>query len=362
MTILEKTTSVTDLIDEVAGALQQLPDVDVRSVGVDLQVGNRSFDGIIEGQVKGHPVRFFVEARASAYPRDVREAIWQLANVRCFEHGGADMPLVAAPAISEASRALLREHKLGYWDAGGSLYVDLPWATYLIDRPVPVGRPRPLRNIFRGSSAQVLHALLNDPTRVWHIGELAKRAQVSASTVHQVCTFLEQQLWMEKEGRGALAVRLLREPGALLDAWAATHSLAEYEAYRYHRWTQSPDELLRAVTDALTSHVVEHALTLGSGANLSAPHATATDRLWVLVPESAIGRLDDAAGMAGLRRVEEGETVTFFVVHDRSPLLFKRKVGDFWVTSDVQLYLDLWGWPQRGKEQAKHLRAERLGY
>lgn len=351
-----------DLIHQIRQALAELPDVEIRSIDAEPHADGRPFDFAILGEVKGRPVRFLVEAKASGYPRDVQHAIWQLAETRRVEQPVADVPLVAAPAISASGRELLRRHKMGYWDAGGSLYVELPWALYLIERPVPPGRPRIVRNVYRGSTARVLHALLLEPGKAWHVSGLAQRAQVSVSTVHQVCTFLEQQLWMDKEGRGPRAVRVIREPGALLDAWAAAHALAEYEAHRFHRWTRDPAELLGDVTRALASLDVEHALTLGSGARFVAPHATDADRVWLLMPASAAARLDDFASAADLRRVDEGETVTAFLTRERSPLLFRREVQGFWVASDVQLYLDLWAWPQRGKEQARHLRTERLGY
>jgi len=158
------------------------------------------------------------------------------------------------------------------------------------------------------------------------------------------------------------AVRVLREPGALLDAWASAHSLADYEARRFHRWVRDPAELLQAVTDALADAGVEHALTLSSGARLVAPYGTDAERAWVLVPRNPSARLDEIARAGGLQPVEEGEVVTFLVTRERSPFLFRRQVRGLWVASDVQLYLDLSAWPQRGKEQAQHLRAERFGY
>ena len=351
-----------DLSHAVAEALAQLPEVEIRSFDPEPRIDGRVLDLAILGKVKGRHVRFLIEAKSSGYPRDVQQAIRQLDDLRRLEQPVADVPLLVAPAISEIGRELLRRHKLAYWDAGGSVYIDLPWAFYWVDRPIPAGRPRVLRNIYRGSTAQVLHALLLEPGRVWHVNELARRAQVSLSTVHQVCTFLEAQLWMDKAGKGPRSVRVLRQPGALLDAWAAARSLAQYEARRFHRWVRDPEDLLHSITDALVDAGIEHALTLSSGARLVAPYGTDAERAWVLVPAGASTRLDEIAGVIDLRPVDEGEVVTFWVTRDRSPLLFRREVQGLWVASDVQLYLDLWVWPQRGKEQARHLRAERLGF
>lgn len=289
-------------------------------------------------------------------------AIHQFAGLRSQERMVTDVPLVAAPAITAGSRELLRQQGVGYWDAGGSVYFDLPWAVYWVDRPVPAGHRRVLSNIYRGSSAQVLHALLLEPDRAWHINELADRAEVSASTVHQVVTFLEEQLWMEKEGRGPRSVRRLRLPGALLDAWADAHSLRRYEVRRFHRWARQPMELVCVTTDALDDIGIEYALTLGTGSQLVAPHATDTSRIWLLVHASSVPALDGAARAVELQPVDEGESVTVLVSRGRSPLLFRRQVEGYWVASDIQLYLDLWAWPQRGKEQARHLRAERIGF
>jgi len=338
-----------------------LPEVEIRSVD-SRPPADGHVDLVVLGEVKGRPVRFLVEVKTSGYPRDVQQAIWQLAGLRRLEPPVAEVPLLAAPAISEAGRELLQRHQLAYWDAGGSIYIDLPWAFFWVDRPVPAGQPRVLRNVYRGSTARVLHALLLEPGRAWHVSELAGRAQVSLSTVHQVCTFLEAQLWMDKTGRGPRAVRVLREPGALLDHWAAAHSLAEYEARRFHRWARKPLELLHATTDALAGAGIEHALTLGSGAQLVAPYGTDPERVWILVPAGADRLLEESARASGLLPVEEGEAVTFLVTRERSPFLFRRQVHGFWVASDVQLYLDLWAWSQRGRDQARHLRAERLGY
>ena len=130
----------------------------------------------------------------------------------------------------------------------------------------------------------------------------------------------------------------------------------------FHRWARESVEPLRAVAGALADLGVEHALTLGSGARLVAPYGTDAERAWVLVPAGAAGRLEGMARASDLLPVEEGEAVTFLITRERSPLLFRRQVQGFWVASDVQLYLDLWAWPQRGKDQARHLRAERLGY
>lgn len=329
-------------------------------------------DLVAEAEVNGRPVHIIVEAKHSVYPRDVRAAADQLRALaaRFSERfdgrsGSAErsaVPLLAVPSLSPGSRALLRREGIGYWDSGGSLYVRLPWALFYVDRPAPKGAQRRATAVYRGRSAQVLHALLLEPERWWGVRELAAHAEVSPYTVHQVFTFLEAQLWAEKrgEGPGPGVVRRLTEPGALLDAWAQAHSLKAYVAHHFHAWTPSPAILREQVTKVLHSHGVEYGLTLASGAALVAPFGTETDRLTLVVPASV--SIAGVADAAGLRPVDNGESIVLYATRNWSPLLFRRRINDTWVVSDVQLYLDLWDYPKRGKEQARHLRTERLGY
>lgn len=321
-------------------------------------------DVIFVGEVEGRSVTIVVEAKAHGYPRDMRAAADQLAHfmkqARPVPHEVPVVPMVVAPAISLGGRAVLRERGVGYWDRGGSLYLKLPGALYDIDRPPPPAAGRQRRAPYRGRAAQVVHALLHQPERAWHVGDLAAAAEVSPYTAHQVLTALERELWVDKEGSGPRAVRHLREPGALLDAWAGAHRLEDYTHRRFHAWSQSPKALRREVTASLDTAGVEYALTLAAGAELVAPFATDSGRLAVLVPARA-----DLAGVireVGLRPAEEGDNVAFLAAGDRAPLLFRQRVGDAWVASDAQLYRDLWAWPRRGREQARHLRAERLPY
>lgn len=355
------------LIGHVPDALARVPGIEIDSVQREVRVAGHVVDLVVIGTVRGRRVRFVVEARAGGYPRDAREAarrvteaVKQVASTRREEQPIHDVPMIVARFLSPASREMLRDMRVSYWDAGGSLYVDLPWAMYWIDRPAAPRQRRKTQRIFRGSSAQVVHALLLDPGRAWHLTDLAEMADVSVSTAHQVCNALEAQLWMEKEGSGPRTVRRVLEPGSVLDAWAADHSLERYTPLRYYRWTRSSEELLDDVADALERGGIEYALTLSSGARFIAPYATDLGQLWVLVPESAA--IEEVASAAGLRPVDEGETVTFFVTRERSPLLFRQRIGDYWVASDIQLYLDLAAWPRRGREQAHHLRAERLQF
>lgn len=350
-----------DLVHALEQALEQLPGVKLSRLQSSKQ-RNRGVgaDAVFQIKVHGRAVCILVEAKQSAFPRDIRHHAQHLAQ-RVSKLGGVEtVPVIVAPSISPGSRDLLREQRIGYFDAGGSLYLPLTSGVYFIDRQPPSRGERRLRNVYKGRSSQVLHVLLAKPERKWHVNELAEEAKVSPYTVHQVFTALEKQLWIEKQGRGPESVRILREPGALLDSWAENYSVERYEFRNYHRWAQSFASVRQAVAEKIEEHGSEYALTLASGAQLVAPFATTVDRLHLIIPATA--KIDVVAKDAGLKPADDGANVIFMITREYTPFLLPQRLEGVWVASDVQLYLDLQNWPARGKEQAEHLRKERLHY
>ena len=358
-----KSSSLSDsLVRRARETLLGLPGVvEVRLVLEPLQDGSQ-FDALLEVVAGRHQVvRVPVEVQARGYPQNVRQAANRLAWHRNRSKAHAVTPLLIAPSLSPGSRKLLQDLDVGYWDSGGSLYLKLNDSVFLVDRPAPPVERRRTRGLFRGASAQVLHQLLLEPGRAWRGNELAEKAGVSAYTVHLVLQYLEEQLLVERDEKGPKMLRSLQEPGALLEAWAESHSLEDYESHPLHVVAGSPEERERIVLELLESCQVEYALTLEAGAMRVAPHGTGVGVLSVLVPADL--DWEEITRGTRLKPVQDGaNTILMAPRRGTAPLMGRREIEGVWVASDVQLYLDLWNWPRRGREQAKHLRTERLPY
>lgn len=357
------------LIQRIVQTLESVPAVRVISSDMRDEVSDKA----VQGKKEGAAVRLVVSVqdrradlqlavRQGGYPRDAREAIWRLRLLTKTKDGSGEnrYPLFVAPAISSGARELLQEQGIGYADASGSLFLPLPWAYLFIERPPLPTEERKVKTLFRGSRAQVLHILLSQPEQNWHVQDLASSAEVALSTVHEVFLALEEEGYVERRGKGPEVVRLLREPGRLLDAWAQAHSLQEYRAHGYYAWSQSLPRLRASIGSVLDEMGTPYALTLTSGAELSAPFTTSVETLSILLPKAA--PLEEIAERAKLKPVNDGANVTLLLSSSRSPLLCRRKIDDVWVASNIQLYLDLFASPARGKEQAQHLRRERLSF
>lgn len=347
------------MLDRVIRTLEAVPGVHVTNSYItnaqSAEVGY-ACDARIELDVKGQLTDLHLAIRKAGYPRDVREAIWKLAPLK--QQG--IHPIFVAPTVSPGARELLRAEGLSYADSGGSLCLQLPWVYLYVDHPAPPSESRKARTLFRGNRAQVLHLLLAEPQRAWHVKDMAQSAQVGLSTAHEVFRTLEDEGYVERQGRGPEVTRRVVEPGRLLDAWAEAHTLREYKAYGYYAWTQSLPRLRSRICLTMEEIGITYALTLASGAELTAPFMTQVETLSILVPNET--PLDSLTERLDLKPVDAGANINILVTAGRAPLLCRRQIESVWVASDIQLYLDLNALPARGKEQAQHLRRERLSF
>ncbi|WP_309708578.1 type IV toxin-antitoxin system AbiEi family antitoxin, partial [Armatimonas sp.] len=334
-------------IESLVAELAALPGVQVeRAQDVDL----------LQVCVAGVSVLLRVVERANGFPRDVQAAVLP----RRAQLAPEEILFVAAPSLTAASRQWLQAEGVGYFDLNGHLFVHAK-GIYIL-REQMAAKAQPSRSsepdIFQGKTACVLHALLQSPNQAWHVTELAQEAKVAAGTALKVCETLEKMLWMERSGRGPLSTRKLTAPDALLDAWAAKHRLKDYDIQRYYRWSGSLEELALALGESLEQKGIPYAATLTLGALHRAPHLSELSELAFLLPAQA--DLTALVAEHKLQPAEEGANVLFLRTKTDGAFLYRQHCEELWVASDVQLYLDLWASPGRGKEQAAHLRRERL--
>lgn len=347
----------SELAEHLVEDLRALPGLEIVNVQSEMAIENRAIDLVVDVSCKGRPARLLIEIKGGKVtPSTALPAIEYLSNLNGIR-------MLAASSLSEATRELLRQSQVAYWDSGGSLHLELPRAMYVIDKPAPAQarEGREPKNPYRGSSAQVLHAMLLEPKRSWKVTELAQVAQVSPYTSQQVLGFLESQLWLRRDGRGPQGVRYLTQPGKLLDAWAAHHSWSSYTTLGFHRLAKGIDVQRDQLVSFLNSQETPWALTLEHGAQAIAPFVTQLPgALTVLVPDSQPWTA--LAKEAGYREVGNGENLRLWLASNDTPFIGCSEDKGLRIASPIQLYLDLFQWPRRGKEQAQHLRERVLSF
>lgn len=338
-------------------ALRELPSLSVRKICEIRSGRDTGVDLVLDLEVKGEPYELWVQTECGeVHPKKALDSVRKLKD-------GSRHVLLAASSLSLESRELLREHGVGYWDESGSLFLELPNALYSIERePLPQPRVgREPRKVFKGKTAQVVHTLLLAGERDWKVTELAEKAGVSAYTSQKVLEHLEDRLWVSKRGRGPQTLRRLKDPGGLLDAWARDYEIDCLHELKLHQYAKDTEEQHSQLCRLLLEVDCDWAVTLEHGASFWASNLTRLpSSMSVWVPDDVPWR--KIIESSDFKMVERGENLRLLVTKEAVPFLGVSTFDSLHVASPIQLYLDLFNWPKRGREQAEHLRKERLRF
>jgi len=324
--------------------------------------GLRRPDLIAEVTVGGRTKRLLIEVKSPGYPMQLLQAFQVLQLARDTHKG---YPVVVADAISARGASLAREAGVGYLDLAGNCWLNL--GDIYIDKTSPqrlvrqgaatlparvhVVRPRgELRRLFSRKATRVIRTLLEQPTNRWDVVKLATASAVSIGHAYKVAQTLLTQGFLTQEQH---QVRL-RDPGALLNAWAAEYRIDPAAIQSFYTPLKDPAAVMAQIAQAAAKQ--QFAFTLHAGASLVAPFTRFTEvHCYLQEP------LSDALLQAmQLERIELGGTVHVVTPYDEGVLQHRQMIEQLPVVCNTQLYLDLVQHPTRGKEAAEFLRKERM--
>lgn len=271
------------------------------------------------------------------------------------EHGRRVWVLLNA---TSTLRDRLRRERESFVDLQGAVFLAFP--NLLVDR---VNVKSPARSTaaprsfdpFADRSSLVARTLLesaNDRQRSWGVRELAEAAGVGPATVTRSIRGLERRRVVQVRRPGRDSEIRLTDARALFTLWTGAYDWTRNHCVAVHAPVGDPLRFMRRLTSTLGPH--RWALTLQSGASLVAPLAT-WERIHAYVDVPGPEALMDIAERAGWPVSGEGRLVLMRPYYRDSVWHNVRKVDDLPVVSDLQLALDLWHYPLRGREQAEHI-------
>lgn len=315
-------------------------------------------DGVIEIKALGKTLRVFVEVKKKVYPRDLRNAVYQLhRSISKNSHGHEVIGLLAAEVLSPGAKLELRKQNIASFELGGSLY--LKHGSWFINIEKPSRRSK--RNtqgidLFTEARESVIHALLMNSHR-WVTGtELAELAETSSYTCSLVLQELTLREWVESIGGGPNKRRMLTRPDRLLDAWSEQWKERKEKKSRWYIFVENPKYLLAHLAERIECNKVSYpwAFTGTTAANIYTPLLTSTEGVEIIVPRSYSDRM---AEVLDLKPVSKGANVTL-IEREPASLLYREMHLDHssFFASPYILYLDLLDGRGRNKELADHFR------
>lgn len=319
----------------------------------DSRLGSQTAGLVVKFRTGEQEHTLVLEVAGLGQPRQIREAITRLNEIR-RELPGA-YPVAVSGYISPQSAAILRRNGLGYLDLSGNCY--LAFENIHIEKEgKPNVRPstRPLKSLFAPRATRVVRVLLTDPQHAWRLEELAKSAEVSLGHAHNVVKGLEELAWLERGEQQR--IRLVKS-GDLLEAWSEAYTYRQNGVATYFSPERITRKLMAETARWAQGEGQRYAFTLHSGAALVAPNIR-----FPTIHCYLAGGAESLARALGLRPGEGEGNVHILTPYDQGVFYAPLSKGGLSVVCLPQLYVDLFRYERRGREQAKYLRREALGY
>lgn len=253
-------------------------------------------------------------------------------------------------------RDALRRREQNFIDLSGAVRLKLPGL--VVDRTdlapaVGRARGRETRNPFSDRGSLITRGVFDQGTgRIWTIRELAGEADVSLGLASYVVNELAQRRLVSVSTDGRAKRVQLNDRVALIEQWSREYDWQRNLAMSFHAPVGSPKRFLKRLPEILEDR--DWALTMQAGASLVAPHAS-WDQIHIYVRTQDENDILGIAQAAGWSTSPEGRVVLMAPFYMDSVWRGARSVRGLPVVSTLQLILDLWHYPIRGREQAEHL-------
>jgi hypothetical protein len=205
---------------------------------------------------------------------------------------------------------------------------------------------------FSDRNSLISRTLLANTGRSWRVRELAAAAGVAVGTASQVVRALAAMGAVDSAKQGRTACVRVTNAALLLTRWLAAYSWDRNAAIAFDAPMGDVSRFVGRLPKLFSD--TRWALTMHAGAAQVAAHAT-WDRVHLYVDVPNVPELARTGAAHGWKHAADGRVVLMKPYYRTSVWHDLEVAGTLPVVSTLQLALDLWHYPLRGREQAQHL-------
>lgn len=290
------------------------------------------------------------EIKSNGQPRFVRMAVAQLksyiiSNKKMYG-------IIGTQYLSEDSRKICRDAGFGYIDVAGNCLLAFDDIFIEIEgKPNPYPSTRPLKSIFSPKTSRALRVLMNHPQKNWYVKELAQEAQLSLGQVSNLKKRLLDNEWIATTDE--IKFRLTR-PDNLLSNWTDhyQYNINEMKSFYIMQSHANAEQIL---VEYFQKENIRYAFTLTSGAARVAPFLR-YQKVYCYADDD----FDKIASDLRMKEVPSGANTVLLKPFDEGIYYHSQNVDGANIVCDVQLYLDLYHFKERGSEAAEFILNERI--
>lgn len=208
------------------------------------------------------------------------------------------------------------------------------------------------KNIFADKATLILRKMLQEPERKWVVRDFNGPKGVSLGLAQQVLEIMAQKGFAQRIKKGPDSHTLLTYPDQLIKEWAQFYN---FELNTVKTYYTHDKDILKKMKLALKNR--PYALTLHSGANLLTSYVK-TDHVYVyLNTEKWDKDILAIRQQLDLKELVSGGNVHFIQpYYKKSIFANSQEIEGYSVVSNLQLFLDLYHFQPRGREQAEFLK------
>jgi hypothetical protein len=334
--------------------LRLLPELKNINIKPQVNINGAKADFLVTLNIKGKDSVLICEIKSSGSPSHILPAVVQLKNTMGYKKGYL---VIIAPYISQRSAEICRQNNVGFIDLEGNAF--LSFGNILIDKRVRERvniEKKEITEIFSARATRIIRVLLENSSKErWLINDLAKEANVSLGYTSDVLSALSVQGYVEKKKRKGIQ---LKEKDSLLDRWASVYSFSQNNIFSLYTLEKDFAAIFKKIADLSETFKLKSALTLHSAASLVAPYVARFSDIYLYVE----GDIALWKKKLDLRDVERGANLYLISPYDEGVFYGFKKVKKIPIIGNIQLYLDLFKYPARGKEQAEYVRQKLIGF
>ncbi|OHB76217.1 MAG: hypothetical protein A2Z34_01935 [Planctomycetes bacterium RBG_16_59_8] len=266
------------------------------------------------------------------------------------------IPVLAAPLIGDKSSKSIMGLNVSYFDLAGRY--SLTFGTFsiaghpvVIEKKISMVVRRTQQSLFATKATRVVRGLLEDPKKTWKVTYLAKEVEVSNGYAHKVVSRMEDLGYVSREGNEYR----LAQGKELLHDWAKSHRFGSRDQIRRFVVLGDPATVEARFCEVANRENVMYSLTLFSGAGRRAPFVR-----YAIAHAYVGGDIDAVVRGLDAKEVGDGGNLVLIAPRDQGVFFRRTLVKDAWIVSDIQIYVDLYNFEARGREQAQFLLQTRL--
>jgi hypothetical protein len=208
------------------------------------------------------------------------------------------------------------------------------------------------KNIFTDKASLVLKEMLKDPERRWVVRDFTGPGGVSLGMSQEILKAMEKKGYIERVKKGPNSYTILTNKEKLISDWLKEY---RFDLNIIDTYYSANKNILNKFKKVLKEN--QYALTLHTGANLITSFVR-TEEIFIYInlKNWEKGILDIRQKLDLKELVRGGNIHLIHPFYKNSVFFNTQKIKGYTVVSNLQLYLDLYNFQPRGREQAEYLK------